>query len=95
MYSRRAEEPANFLAAPAPDFFSKRLRLVVFFKWPWLHGAKNTRLRLTSPGKYHETQESFLLQRKKKNAGPNLTVKVLKQMHLDMKHRSFTDVSAE
>ena len=23
----RAEEPANFLAAPAPDFFSKRLRL--------------------------------------------------------------------
>ena len=25
-----AEELANFLAAPAPDFFSKRLRLLVF-----------------------------------------------------------------
>ena len=36
-----AEEPANFLAAPAPDFFSKRLRL---------QGAKNTLLRLPSPG---------------------------------------------
>ena len=37
---RRAEEPANFLtaSAPAPDFFSKRLRLR-------LQGAKNTRLR--------------------------------------------------
>ena len=36
------EEPANVLAAPAPasDFFSKRLRL---------QGAKNTRLRLSSP----------------------------------------------
>ena len=26
----RAWEPANFLAAPAPDFFFKRLRLLVF-----------------------------------------------------------------
>ena len=26
----RAGEPANFLAAPAPDFFFKRLRLSVF-----------------------------------------------------------------
>ena len=25
-------EPANFLAAPAPDFFSTRLRLLVFFR---------------------------------------------------------------
>ena len=32
--------------------------------------------------------------RGKKNAGPNLTVKVLKRMHLDMKHVSFTDMSA-
>ena len=24
-------EPANFFAAPAPDFFSKRLQLLVFF----------------------------------------------------------------
>ena len=30
-----AGEPANFLTAPAPDFFFKRL---------WLQGAKNTRL---------------------------------------------------
>ena len=29
---RRAEEPANFLAAPAPGFFSKRLRLLFFFQ---------------------------------------------------------------
>ena len=31
---RRAGEPANFLLAPAPapDFFSKRLRLLVFFQ---------------------------------------------------------------
>ena len=28
--SSRAEEPANFLAAPDPDFFSKRLRLMFF-----------------------------------------------------------------
>ena len=27
----RAGEPANFLAAPAPDFFPKLLRLLVFF----------------------------------------------------------------
>ena len=27
----RAGEPANFLAAPAPDFFFKRLRLLIFF----------------------------------------------------------------
>ena len=42
MIKFRAWEPANFLAAPAPDFFSKRLRL---------QGAKNTRLRLPSPDK--------------------------------------------
>ena len=29
--SSRAEEPANFLAAPAPGFFSKRLLLLTFF----------------------------------------------------------------
>ena len=29
--SRRAEVPANFLAAPAPDFFPKRLRLRLLF----------------------------------------------------------------
>ena len=28
----RAGEPANFLAAPAPDFFPKLLRLLVFFQ---------------------------------------------------------------
>ena len=33
--------------------------------------------------------------REKKNAGPNLMVKVLKRMHLDMKHRSCADMSAE
>ena len=27
-----AKEPAIFLAAPAPDFFSKRLRLLFFFQ---------------------------------------------------------------
>ena len=27
----RAREPANFLAAPAPDFFFKQLRLLIFF----------------------------------------------------------------
>ena len=31
----------------------------------------------------------------KKNAGPYLTVKVLKRMHLDMKHGNFADMSAE
>ena len=39
--SCRAEEPGNFLAAPAPDFFSKRLRLLDFFQ--------AGRLRLPSP----------------------------------------------
>ena len=28
--SDRAGEPANFLTAPAPDFFFKRLRLLIF-----------------------------------------------------------------
>ena len=45
LYSRRAEEPAIFLAtpAPAPHFFSKRLRLrLLFFFSNWL--------RLPSPG---------------------------------------------
>ena len=31
----------------------------------------------------------------KKDARPNLTVKVLKRMHLDMKHGNFADMSAE
>ena len=48
LYSRRAKE-AKCLAAPAPDFFSKRLRLLVFFKRLRLRlrlqGAKNIRLR--------------------------------------------------
>ena len=35
----------------------------------------------------------FLLD--KKDARPNLTVKVLKRMHLDMKHGSFAGMSAE
>ena len=57
--SRRAEELANFLAAPAPEFFFKRLRLWLlfffssgsgsgscfFFKWLRLQGVKSTRLR--------------------------------------------------
>ena len=30
----RAGEPANFLAAPAPDFFFKRLRLLIFLATP-------------------------------------------------------------
>ena len=30
--SGRTEEPANFLAAPAPDIFSNRLRLLFFFQ---------------------------------------------------------------
>ena len=43
----RAGEPANFFAALAPDFFPKRLRLLVFFfERLRLQGAKNTRLRL-------------------------------------------------
>ena len=51
----RAGEPVNFLAAPAPDFFFKRLRLLIFspsgfsswffFKRLRLQGAKNTWLR--------------------------------------------------
>ena len=53
----RAGEPAHFLAAPsldffeaalapAPDFFPKRRRLLVFFfERLQLQGAKNTRLR--------------------------------------------------
>ena len=55
----KAGEPANFLAAPAPDFFLKQLRLLIFFpsgsgSWYFfgaarLQGAKNTQLRL--PGK--------------------------------------------
>ena len=45
-FSQRAEEPANFLVALAPDFFSKRLRLrlLVFL-------FKRLRLRLPSPDK--------------------------------------------
>ena len=40
-----------FLAAPAPDFFSKRLRL---------QGAKNTRLRhlLPSPSIYRQSSKA-------------------------------------
>ena len=47
MHETRAGEPANFLAAPAPDFFPKRLplRLLFFFKLLRLQGAKNTRVR--------------------------------------------------
>ena len=36
----------------------------------------------------------FFLQNKK-DARPNLTVKVLKRMHLDMKQSRFADMSAE
>ena len=32
IFSQGAQEPANFLAAPAPDYFSMRLRLLVFFQ---------------------------------------------------------------
>ena len=58
----RAGEPANFLAAPAPapDFFFKRLQLLIFFpsgsgscfffKLLRLQGDKNTRLRLLTIG---------------------------------------------
>ena len=54
IYFYRAGEPANFLAAPAPDFFSKKLRigLVVFFssgsgsKEPKTHGSDRLRLKL-------------------------------------------------
>ena len=41
----RAGEPANILAAPAPYFFFKRLRLrllVFFLEWLRLQGAKKT-----------------------------------------------------
>ena len=53
----RAGEPANFLAAPAwlffqaapaPDFFPERLRLLIFFSSG--SGAKNTRLRQAPTG---------------------------------------------
>ena len=46
----RAGEPANFLAAPAPDFFPKRPRLLVFFssgsgsKGPKTPGSDRLRL---------------------------------------------------
>ena len=43
--SRWAVESANFLTAPAPDIFSKRLRPLFFFKQLRLQGAKNTQLR--------------------------------------------------
>ena len=51
--STRAGEPSNFLAAPAPDFFPKRLRLLVFFsgsgsKEPKTLGSDRLRLRLPS-----------------------------------------------
>ena len=39
----RAREPANFLAAPAPDFFFNRLRLLI-------PGDKKNRLRLLTIG---------------------------------------------
>ena len=59
----RTGKPANFLAAVAPDFFFKRLRLLIFFsQWLWLRllvfffraapapsGQKN-RLRLLTIG---------------------------------------------
>ena len=42
----RAGEPANFLASPAPDFFPKWLRLLVFFfERLRLQDAKKKRLR--------------------------------------------------
>ena len=41
----RAGEPANFLVAPAPYFFFKRLWLLVFFfRWLRLQGAKKKAL---------------------------------------------------
>ena len=53
----RAREPANFLAAPAPDFFFKQLRLLIFFPsgsgscfffwWLQLPGAKKRLWLLT------------------------------------------------
>ena len=51
----------------------------------------------------HDTQRKVnamkhkkkIFLRDKKDARPNLTVKVLKRMHLDMKHGSFADMSAE
>ena len=52
-----AEEPANFLAAPAPDNLSKRLRLLIFFVVFFFRvatapaPAKNIRLRLLTIGK--------------------------------------------
>ena len=57
MIFSRAGEPANFFPAPAPHFFFKRLRLLIFFpsgsgsgsrfffKRLRLQGAKNTQLR--------------------------------------------------
>ena len=60
MAKNRAEEPANFLMAmaPAPYFFSKRLRFLIFSQAPGfffferlrLQGAKNMRLRLSTIG---------------------------------------------
>ena len=49
--SRRAEEPANFLVAPAPYFFpsGSGAGSRYFFKRLRLQGAKKTRLRLPSP----------------------------------------------
>ena len=34
---------------PAPEIFLERLRLLFFFKRLWLQGAKNMRLRLSTP----------------------------------------------
>ena len=63
----RAWEPANFLMAPAPDFFFKRLRLLIFFPkrlqlqlqvfFPErlrlrLQGAKQNQLRLLIIGSF-------------------------------------------
>ena len=52
MQGCRAGEPANFLAAPAPDFFPKRLRLLVFFF---------ERLRLQGQGTKKPGSGSWLL----------------------------------
>ena len=73
----RAGEPANFLAALAPDFFFKRLRLLIFFpsgsgSWFFferlrLQGSKNSRLRLLGEIFFFQTSK-VKLQKKYKTS---------------------------
>ena len=84
-----------FQAAPAPDFFTTRLQLLVFFfERLRLQGAKNTRLRLLGKIFFSPLTSKVKLQKKYKTSKiiVFLTIKLLKLFYLKKSNGSTISV---